>query len=87
MIYHILHTHAPGFLGEPIFRNGEFVGSLTTASYGFTLRKQIGIGYVKHPEGETVSSKFVKEGNYEIEIGGQRYPATVSTKIIFKRTV
>ena len=69
-------------LGEPIFRNGEFVGSLTTASYGFTLRKHIGIGYVKHPEGETVSSKFVKEGNYEIEIGGQRYPATVSVKII-----
>ena len=55
---------------------------MTTASYGFTLRKHIGIGYVKHPEGETVSSKFVKEGNYEIEIGGQRYPATVSVKII-----
>ena len=63
--------------GEPIFRNGEFVGTLTTASYGFTLRKQIGIGYVKHPEGETVSTKFVKDGNYEIEIAGKRYPATV----------
>ena len=66
--------------GEPIFRNGEFAGSLTTASFGYTHRKHIGIGYINHPDGK-MSNKYIKEGSYEIEIGGKRFPATVSIKL------
>lgn len=35
--------------GEPIYRNGEFVGSVTTAGYGFTLRKLIALGFISQP--------------------------------------
>lgn len=27
--------------GEPIFRNGKYVGMCTTAGYGFTFKKQV----------------------------------------------
>jgi pyruvate dehydrogenase phosphatase regulatory subunit len=32
--------------GEPIFRNDKFVGSVTTASYGFSLKRHVAIGFV-----------------------------------------
>ena len=32
--------------GEPIFRDGKHVGNVTTASYGFSLDKQIALGHV-----------------------------------------
>lgn len=33
---------------EPIFRNGKYVGVVTTASYGFTFKKQVSIQYYSH---------------------------------------
>jgi glycine cleavage system aminomethyltransferase T len=29
--------------GEPIYRNGEYCGFVTSAAYGFTLGKQVNI--------------------------------------------
>ncbi len=36
--------------GEPIYRNGEYVGCITNAAYGFTLEKMIALGFVHHPD-------------------------------------
>jgi hypothetical protein len=33
--------------GEPIYRNGEFCGFVTSAAYGFTLGKQV---YIRKTE-------------------------------------
>ncbi len=73
--------------GEPIFRDGAYVGSITTASYGFSLRRMVAIGFVHHfaeeldEEGERVrlpvTKEWVKEGRYEVEIAGQRFPVEV----------
>ena len=61
---------------EPIWRDGEMVGAITSAMYGHTLGRSIGLGYVAHPGG--VTPELVKAGAYEIEIAGERYPASVS---------
>ena len=44
--------------------------------YGHTVGRALGMGYVNHPGG--VTSEFVKEGTYEIEVAGVRYSAEAS---------
>ena len=33
--------HSRPWSGEPIYRNGEFCGFVTSTAYGFTLGKQV----------------------------------------------
>ena len=44
--------------------------------YGPTVGRAPGMGYVHTPGG--VTPEFVKEGTYEIEVAGVRYPANAS---------
>ena len=63
--------------GEPIYRNDVFVGSVTTCSYGFSLNKHVGLCYVTNPDEPFTDQEFVRQGRYEIEIAGTRYPINV----------
>ena len=79
---HDLETDPWPWGGEPIFRDGKYVGSVTTTSYGFSLKKHVAIGSVYNfsDHGNTkqlVTAEYVKSGEYEIEIAGVRYPAKV----------
>ena len=40
-------------------------------------------GYVKHPEGEVVTPKYLKAGSYTIDAMGEHYPATLHMKPVF----
>ncbi len=60
---------------EPILRDGTVVGHLTSGSYGHTLGASVGMGYVPCA-GQTVDD--ILGSDYEIEIAGQRVPATAS---------
>jgi len=60
---------------ETIFRNGVRVGWLTSGGYGHTIGKPIGYGYVRNPDG--VSTAFVKDGQYELEVASKKHPCTV----------
>lgn len=78
----ILSDPAPLLLGdEPIYRDGEMVGRTTSGSFGHTFGRSIAIGYVQNQQG--VDSVYVESGNYEIEIGSERWPATVSLKPLY----
>ena len=66
---------------EPIYRDGEMVGYLTSGNYGHTLGRAIGLGYVRHPDG--VDAQFVKAGRYEIEIACERFPAAASLRPLY----
>ena len=63
--------------GEPIYRNDQYVGSITTCSFGFSLKKHVGLGYVTNPDQDgalqPTSIQYIKSGEYEVEIAGQRY--------------
>lgn len=61
---------------EPIWRNDEIVGYITSGMYGHALQKSLGMGYVECDDG--VNAEYVKSGTYEIEVACVRYPATAS---------
>jgi glycine cleavage system aminomethyltransferase T/glycine/D-amino acid oxidase-like deaminating enzyme len=65
------------FGNEPIYRNGALVGFVTSAAYGFKLGHQVALGYVKSPT-EIVDAKFVKSGEYYIDVEGKHVPATAT---------
>ncbi|CAH1643582.1 unnamed protein product [Spodoptera littoralis] len=67
---------------EAIFRNGEPVGYLRRGDYAFYLDKPIGIGYVTN-KGDLVTKDYLKEGDYEIEVLGQKHKATLHFKSPF----
>lgn len=60
---------------ETIYRNGERVGYLSSAGYGHTIGKSIGLGYVRNSAG--VDRDFVLEGSYELEVAMTRVPCSV----------
>ena len=63
------------FHNEPLVRDGEIVGIVTSANYGHALGGAIGMGYVPC-KGE--SAEEVLASGYEIEIAGNRVKAAAS---------
>ena len=41
------------------------------------------IRYVKHPEGRRISSSYLQDGNYQIEVMGKRYDAIMHIRSPF----
>lgn len=66
---------------EPIYRDGEIVGYLSSGNYGHHLGRAVGLGYVSHPDG--VTPDFIKSGRYEIEVACERFPATASLRPLY----
>jgi 4-methylaminobutanoate oxidase (formaldehyde-forming) len=65
---------------EPILRDGETVGYLTSGGYGHHLGSAIGLGYVPCP-GETAEQ--VLASRYEINVAGTRVPATAALRPLY----
>ena len=63
---------------EPIWRNNEIVGFITSGMFGHTLGAAIGLGYVNHADGVTL--EYIQSGHYEIEVAGRRIPARASLR-------
>ena len=63
---------------EPIYRNGDLVGDVTSAAYGHTLGAALGLGYVNHPQAG--DRDFILAGDYEIEVAGERVAAVASLR-------
>jgi heterotetrameric sarcosine oxidase gamma subunit len=51
---------------EPIYRDGERLGFVTSAMYGHTLGAAVALGYVSGPSG--CSEQYFTAGRYEIEL-------------------
>jgi 4-methylaminobutanoate oxidase (formaldehyde-forming) len=83
LVQFALDDPAPLLLhGEPIFRDGECVGHLTSAMYGHTIGSSIGMGYVKAPTAD-VPRRWFEEGSYSIEVAGVAVPARPSLRALF----
>jgi len=61
---------------EPIYRDGERVGFVTSAMYGHHLGAAVALGYVSNAEG--CSDEYVTSGRYDIELAAQRASARAS---------
>jgi len=79
LVAFVLQEPGPLLWGsEPIYRNGEAVGYTTSGSYGHALGAAVGIGYVKCHDG--VTPDFIRDGRYEINVSGRRFPAVAHLK-------
>ena len=60
---------------ETIYRNGEAVGYISSAGWGYTLGKNIAYGYVRNPNG--LDGSFLDSGDYELEVACERVPCAL----------
>jgi 4-methylaminobutanoate oxidase (formaldehyde-forming) len=71
-----LEDPEPLLLGnEPIWRDGELVGRITSGTFGHTIGTSIGMGYVENPDG--VTPAWIRAGDYELEVATERFAAKV----------
>jgi 4-methylaminobutanoate oxidase (formaldehyde-forming) len=66
---------------EVIYRNNKAVGYIRAASYGFTLGGAVGLAMIE--AGEPVNKAYLREGKWEVDIAGTRYPAEVSLRPMY----
>ena len=66
---------------EPIWRDGELVGHITSGAYGHILGGAVGLGYVSSEPG--ASDEAVLSGQYEVEVACERFPAQVSLRPLY----
>ena len=59
---------------EPIWHRDTLVGHVTSGAYGHTLGGAIGMGYV-----DTAKVPDPAEGDFSIEVAGERIPAEASS--------
>jgi len=64
---------------EPILRDGRIVGRVTSAAFGHTIGRSIGLGYVTRGDGP-VTAEWLAGGRLEVEIALQRVGATASLR-------
>jgi 4-methylaminobutanoate oxidase (formaldehyde-forming) len=73
LVVFTLEDHEPLlYHNEPIWRDGVLAGRITSGSYGHTLGRAIGLGFVEHADG--VSDAFIAGGRWELEIACERFP-------------
>ncbi|QEX15568.1 FAD-dependent oxidoreductase [Hypericibacter terrae] len=65
---------------EPIYRNGERCGSLSSASFGHSLGRTVALGWIK---GGALADGAILEDRFEIEVAGRRHAATPHVKAPF----
>ena len=65
---------------EPVYRDGELAGYLSSGGYGHHLGAAIGLGYVPCA-GETAAE--VLASKYEIDVAGTRVAATASLQPLY----
>jgi sarcosine dehydrogenase len=60
---------------ETIYRDGKRVGWLTSGGFGYTVRCNIGYGYVRNADG--VDRSYLESGRYELEVAAELVPCTL----------
>jgi 4-methylaminobutanoate oxidase (formaldehyde-forming) len=66
---------------ETIYRDGERVGWLTSAGWGYSIGKGIGYGYVRDENG--IDLKAIRDGHYELEVATRRFAAKAHLRPLF----
>lgn len=66
------------FGAEPVLRDGEVVGYVRSASYGWTLGAAVGLAYVT--AGGPVTGDWVSECRWQVDIAGELSDARVSLR-------
>jgi glycine cleavage system aminomethyltransferase T/glycine/D-amino acid oxidase-like deaminating enzyme len=60
---------------EPVWRDGQIVGHVTSGDWGFRTEAMIGLATLERADG--VSKAWLEEGGFHVQIAGQMFPAHV----------
>jgi glycine cleavage system aminomethyltransferase T/glycine/D-amino acid oxidase-like deaminating enzyme len=69
---------------EPVLRDGDVVGYVRAASYGWTLGASVGLAFVSAQD--KVTKYWLDAGSWEVDIAGERYAAEVSLRPMYDPT-
>ena len=72
--------------GELILRDGAVAGQVTSAAWGETTGSCVGLAYLRAADKGVVSVDWVKNGRYEVNVGGQLHPISVSVRPLYDPT-
>jgi 4-methylaminobutanoate oxidase (formaldehyde-forming) len=66
---------------ETIYRDGKRVGWLSSGGFGHTLQQNVGLGYVRNPEG--VDREYLLRGRYELEVATEKVPCELHLRPLY----
>ena len=70
--------------GELVMRDGEVVGYVRAASYGWTLGGAVGLAMLD--AGEPLTADWIKAGTWTVDVAGTAYDAVVSLRPMYDPT-
>ena len=70
--------------GELVLRDGEVVGYVRAASYGWTLGGAVGLAMLD--AGEPLTADWIKAGTWTVDVAGTAYDAVVSLRPMYDPT-
>ncbi len=76
--FRLEHPELMLYHDEPIYRDGTLVGRTMSGAWSYTENRCLAMGYVSHQDG--VDRAHVDSGTFEIEVAGERVPATASLR-------
>jgi glycine cleavage system aminomethyltransferase T/glycine/D-amino acid oxidase-like deaminating enzyme len=66
--------------GELMLRDGQPAGQMTSAAWGATVGRSVGLAYLRDPGGGVVTADFTGSGSYQVNVGGELCAAAVSLR-------
>ncbi len=69
--------------GELLVRDGVAAGQAMSGSWGATIGSGVGLAWVNAPDGQIADAAYVRDGAYELDVGGRLIPVQVSLKPLF----
>lgn len=70
---------------EPILRDGEMVGHISSGMFGYTIGASLGMGYVEHLT-DPLTEALLAASEWHIEVAGVRVPCRASLKPFYDPT-
>ena len=67
---------------EVVLRDGKAVGYVRAGSYGHTLGGAVGLAMIEG-HGKALDAAYFREGKWEVEIAGKRYPCLASLRPLY----
>lgn len=74
-------VEAKGFIDRAV------AGQVTSAAWGQTTGSAVGLAYLKTVDGTVIDADWLRGGDYQVSVGGQSSPVTVSLRPLYDRQV
>lgn len=83
LVYLTLDNQIPLWGLEGVYRNGQSVGHIRRGEYGYFIEKPIGKAFIHRKDGKAIDKEYLKNGSFEIDVLGKRYPAKLHLTMPF----